>query len=88
MGEMIRNWLRDWLGITAIEQKMAEDTAAIRKFSDAVTASALKSLTQPTPKAQDGHKAPLSGSRLRILSERLNATVPEPTQAERLENHG
>ena len=80
---MIRRWLRAWLGITAIEEQLARDTAAVKLFAEAVTA---KVLTRPAPEAQDSHRKPLSGAQLRIAAARQNITVPMPTQAERLAN--
>ena len=80
---MIRSWLREWLGVTAIEEQLARDTAAVKQFAEADTA---KSLTRTGPEAQDSHRKPLSGAQLRIAAARQNITVPEPTQAERLAN--
>jgi hypothetical protein len=47
-----------------------------------------QSLTQPMAKAQDAAKRPLRGAEIRRMAERVNAPAAEPTQAQRLENHG
>jgi hypothetical protein len=47
-----------------------------------------QSLTQPVAKAQDAAKRPLRGAEIRRMAERVNAPAAEPTQAQRLENHG
>jgi hypothetical protein len=81
----IREWLREWLGIEDIDKSIAAHADAINLLDYTIHKN---SLTQPPSSAHSKNKGPLSGSRLRVLNDRLNATVPEPTQQEKLENHG
>ncbi len=83
-GLMFDNWrLRFRLNNTLTDLEDAD--AALKTANEQLKAAQHRNpLTSTAPKAQDKPKR-FSGAELRRLNDLMNVTVPEPTQAERLE---